>query len=452
MKLLKKDFENPLFSADSLKALILPLLFEQMLVMLVGLADTVMVSKVGEAAVSGVSLVDMINQLIFTILAALATGGAVVTAQYLGKKEQKRACNTANQLLYVVMTVSLVVMALCILLCRPILALLFGKIDDDVMSNAIAYFIISALSYPFLAGYNAGAALFRSMGNSKVTLKISVLMNIVNVVTNAIFIFGMGMGVVGAALGSLLGRAAAAIAVNILLANQNLTIHYNKPSRPFIEWSDIRRILYIGIPNGIENGIFQFGRIIVVSIIATFGTVQIAANAVANNFDGIGILPGNAMMLAMITIVGRCVGAGEYKQAEYYTKLLTFITYCAFVVWCGLIILTLPWTLQIYNLSAETIALATTLITIHDGIAIILWPMSFVVPNALRASNDVKFTMVVSISSMFLFRILFSFILGMHFGLGAIGVWIAMIIDWVCRAIFFVTRFRSRKWQLKKLV
>jgi len=452
MKFLKKDFENPLFSADSLKSLILPLLFEQILVMLVGLADTVMVAKVGEAAVSGVSLVDMLNQLIFTILAALATGGAVVTSQYLGKREQKRACNTANQLFYVVMTVSLVVMLLCMLLCRPILALLFGQIDDDVMNSAIAYFIISAVSYPFLAGYNAGAALFRSMGNSRVTLKISVLMNIVNVVTNAIFIFGMGLGVVGAALGSLLGRAAAAIAISIMLTNQSLSIHYSKPSRPFIEWSDIKRILYIGIPNGIENGIFQFGRIIVVSIIATFGTVQIAANAVANNFDGIGIIPGNAMMLAMITIVGRCVGAGEYKQAEYYTKLLTFIAYCTFAIWCGFIILTLPWTLQIYNLSPETIKLATILITIHDGMAIILWPTAFVVPNALRASNDVKFTMIVSISSMILFRVLFSVILGICFGLGAIGVWIAMIIDWGCRSIFFVARFKSKKWQLKKLV
>ncbi|MCR5271465.1 MAG: MATE family efflux transporter [Lachnospiraceae bacterium] len=441
-----------MFDAGALKQLILPLLLEQILVMLVGLVDTVMVSKVGESAVSGVSLVDMINQLIFTILAALATGGAVVTSQYIGKKEKEKACSTANQLLYVLLFAALVVLVVSLLFARPILSVLFGAIEDDVMSAAMAYFIISALSYPFLAAYNAGAALFRSMSNSKVTLKMSILMNVLNVIGNTIFIFGLNMGVAGAALGSLLGRASAAVAINILLADKKNIIHYSKPQKPYVDWDDIKRILYIGIPNGLENGIFQMGRIIVVSIIALFGTTQIAANAVANNFDGIGIIPGNAMMLAMITVVGQCVGAGEYKQAAYYTKLMTAVTYITFVFWDGFLIATLPWTIQVYNLSEETLELAKLLITIHCGMAVVLWPMSFVVPNALRAASDVRFTMIVSITSMIVFRVLFSVILGIHFGMGAIGVWIAMIIDWVCRSVFFVGRFKSGKWKLKKLV
>lgn len=420
--------------------------------MLVGICDTVMVSKVGEAAVSGVSLVDMINQLMAAILSALATGGAVIASQYIGRKEKKRACQTANQLVLVVLAVSLIVMGIALIAKKPILSLAFGNIEAEVMDNALIYFMLSAASYPFLALYNAGGALFRSMGNSKVTLKVSLLMNVVNVIFNALFIFGMDMGVAGAALGSLIARAVSAIVLNLMLTKRDLDVHFMAWKRPFIMGDVVKKILFIGIPSGVENGIFQFGRIVVVAIIANFGTTQIAANAVANNFDGLGIIPGNAMMLAMITVVGQCVGAGDYKQAEHYVKKLLKVTYLAFVIWDGIILLTLPFTLQIYSLSEATMYLSRILIFIHDGMAIFLWPLAFVLPNALRAGNDVKFTMTVSIFSMLTFRILFSYLLGMQLGMGAIGVWIAMIIDWIFRSGFFVWRFVSRKWQRIRLI
>lgn len=454
MKLLrlKNESENPIFTGSDLKQLIWPLLAEQVLVMLVGLADTVMVSAVGEDAVSGVSLIDMINQLIFSILSALATGGAVITAQYIGKRMKQKACETANQLLYAVIAISLLIALACIAVRKPLLKLFFGGIEPPVMSAALTYFVVSALSYPFIAMYNAAAALFRSMGKSRVTLVVSIFMNAVNITGNAVFIFGFHMGVLGAGLGSLIARALSALLINALLLTAKHEIHYVKPGRPFFNWGDLGKILYIGIPSGIENGIFQLGRIVVVSIIATFGTTQIAANAVANNFDGIGVIPGNALALAMITVVGQCVGAGEYRQAEYYTAKLMSLAWLAFLVWDGLILATLPWTLQIYNLSAETMSLARTLITIHNGVAIVFWPISFVLPNALRAANDVKYPMVVSVFSMIVFRVLFSVLLGQRLGLGAVGVWIAMVIDWIFRSTLFTVRFRSGKWQQRKLV
>lgn len=249
----------------------------------------------------------------------------------------------------------------------------------------------------------------------------------------------------------MIARAVAAVVINLLLRDQKLDVHYTKWERPFLHMDTVKKILYIGIPSGVENGIFQLGRIIVVAVIAGFGTTQIAANAVANNFDGIGCIPGNAMQLAMITVVGQCVGAGDYKQAEYYVKKIMKISYVAFVIWDGLILLTLPWTLQIYALSEATMTLAKILIFIHDGMAIFLWTPAFVLPNALRAGNDVKFTMGN-------FNLLYVYIpcgnklyLGATFGMGP-GCNGRNVIDWIFRTTLFVWRFCSRKWERVRLV
>ncbi|MFV0465643.1 MAG: MATE family efflux transporter [Lachnospiraceae bacterium] len=443
----KQNMVGNLFSNQQLRVLIWPLILEQVLVMSVGLTDTVMVSTVGEAAVSGVSLVDMISQLMISVLAALATGGAVIAAQFLGGKRYKEASATANQLFLVLLIFSICVAIPVLIFREAIITGVFGPLEPKVMQSSVTYLWISALSFPFLALYNGGGALFRAMGNSKMTLKVALLMNVINIISNSILIFGLNMGVAGSAFGSLIARACSALIINLLLRNKNYLIHYQPWKKIGIQKEIIRKILFIAIPSGIEGGIFQIGRILVVSIIAGFGTTQIAANAVANNFDGLGIIPGGAMMLAMITVVGQCVGAGDYEQAEYYIKKLMKITYLAFLIWDGFLILTLPWTIQIYSLSPETIDLAIKLIYIHDGMAILLWPASFVLPNALRAGNDVRYTMVVSVLSMMIFRLFFSYLLGVRLGMGAMGVWIAMTIDWTFRNIFFIGRYFSRKWQ-----
>ena len=440
-----------LFSKKDLRKLIVPLVFEQALAITVGMADTMMVSSVGEAAVSGVSLVDMINLLIFSVLSALATGGAVVTSQNIGARKTEEACRSAKQLLYTVIAVSFVIAAAVILAKKPLLRLLFGSIENDVMENAIIYLLISAVSFPFLAVYNACAALFRSMGNAQITLKVSILINIINVVGNAVCIFGLHMGVAGVAVPSLISRAVGGIVLYVLLKNPDNMVHFIK-EKFRIEWDVIRKILYIGIPSGIENGIFQLGRVLVVSIISGFGTVQIAANGVANNLDSMGCIVGQAVSLAMITVIGQCVGAQDEKQIRYYTKKLLLIAYTATAILNTIILLCLNPILSLYGLSAETTRLAYILVMIHDGCAIFMWPAGFVLPNMLRACNDVKFTMIVSIFSMFTFRIGFSYLIGVQMGMGAIGVWIAMVIDWVFRITLFVGRYLSGRWKKLCLV
>jgi len=436
------------FSNRDLKKLIIPLIIEQTLVITVGMADTVMVSSVGEAAVSGVSLVDMISVLLISIFSAMATGGAVVASQLLGERNQREACRSANQLMLITFVISVTIMVLSIVFRIGILRIMFGSIDNDVMESASIYLWITALSYPFLALYNSCAALFRAMGNSRISMITTFGTNIINVIGNAICIYALHMGVVGVAVPTLISRMFGAFALIILLLDRHREIHI-KIKEMVPDFNMIKRILFIGIPSGLENSLFQLGRLLVVSIIATFGTVQIAANAVANNLDSLGCIPGQAMNLAMITVVGRCVGARDYGQVRYYTKKLLKITYIITFAVNATIILTLPYLLRIYNLSGDTLDLAAILVLIHNGCAILLWPLAFTFPNALRAANDVKFTMVVSIASTWIFRVVFSNILGKGLRWGAIGVWIAMIMDWICRIVFFVSRYISGKWQTK---
>lgn len=440
-----------LFSKKDLWKLCVPLVFEQALAITVGMADTMMVSSVGEAAVSGVSLVDMINMLIFSVLAALATGGAVVTSQHIGAGKLESACKSAKQLLYTVLIASTCITVVVVLVRNPLLRLFFGSIEADVMENALIYLLISAVSYPFLAVYNACAALFRSMGNSQITLKVSVVMNVINIVGNAICIFVLHMGVAGVAIPSLVSRAVAGMILYILLKNPKHAVHFEK--EPFsLDWKVIKNILYIGIPSGIENGIFQLGRVLVVSIISGFGTVQIAANGVANNLDALGCIIGQAMNLAMITVIGQCVGANDERQIRYYTKRILIMTYIPTIILNSCILLGLSPILSLYGLSAETTDLAYKLVMIHDGCAMVMWPVAFVLPNMLRACNDVRFTMVVSIFSMFTFRIGFSYIIGVRMGMGAIGVWIAMVLDWIFRLTLFIARYLSGRWKKLCLV
>ena len=440
--------ENRLFSKKDLRKLIIPLILEQTLAITVGMADTMMISSAGEAAVSGVSLVDMFNNLIISVLAALATGGAVVTSQCIGAGRREEACRSARQLVFTEAAITIGNSVLVLLFHRQILGLFFGQIEADVMQNAIIYLIISVFSFPLLAVYDSCAALYRSMGNAQITLKISLLMNVINVVGNAIGVYVLKLGVAGVAIPSLVSRGVAGVVLFTLLHNPDNLVFLTREKFK-VDATIVKRILFIGIPSGIENGIFQLGRVLVVSIIAAFGTSQIAANGVANSLDSMGCIVGQAMSLAMITVIGRCVGAGEEGQVRYYTKKLLGETYFYTAVINSIILLLLPWILQIYGLGEETTRLSYILVMIHDGMAIFLWPASFVLPNMLRACNDVKYTMVVSIFSMITFRIGFSYLFGVHMGWMAVGVWAAMVIDWVFRVLCFVGRYLAGTWRKK---
>lgn len=448
----KNSIKGTMFTGKQLRLLIYPLIIEQILAVTVGMVDTMMISYAGEEAMSGVSLVDMINNLLISIFAAIATGGAVVVSQYLGHKDEKMSGKAAEQLITVSTLIALGFTVFSIVFRGPVLSLLFGKVEAEVMENALVYFLISAYSFPFLAIFNACAAIYRSMGNSKISMQVSVGMNIFNAIGNAILIFWFQMGSAGAALSTLAARMVAAIYMMVLVARKDnqVTVRY---SRLFtLDHSMAGRILHVAIPSGVENGLFQLGRVLVVSIISLFGTAQIAANAVANNLDSMGCIAGQAMNLAMITVVGQCMGAGEKQQAVYYTKKLWKITYVITFCVNVVILFSLPWILNIYTLSPEAYRYAYILVWIHNGIAILLWPTAFTMPNALRAAGDVKFTMYISILSMGMFRIVFSIILGIYLGWGAIGVWIAMVIDWIFRASMFVWRFCKKKWLEFKVI
>lgn len=435
-----------LFDDRSLKRLIAPLIVEQILAVTVGMVDTMMVSSVGEAATSGVSLVDMINTLLINVFAAVATGGAVVASQYLGQRNKKKSCESALQLLIVTGIISLIIMVGSIQFRKGLIHLLYGTLEENVLENALVYLVISAISYPFLAIYNSCAALFRSMGNSKISMQVSIIMNGINIAGDAILIFGFHMGVAGAAFASLISRMVACVIVFVRLFDPRLEITLKGVK---IGWNSgiIWKILQIGIPSGVENSIFQLGRVVGVGFITLFGTTQIAANAVANNLDGLGILPAQAMNLALITVIGQCVGAGDYKQAEYYTKKLMKLTYLINALCCTIVIATMPLTLKLYGLSRETLVLASILVLIHNGFAILLWPASFTLPSVLRAANDVKYPMCISMLSMIFVRLGFGYMLCVGQSWGAIGVWAATILDWTVRVICFVRRYKSGKWK-----
>ena len=441
-----------IFSNKDLISLLIPLAVEQFLAIIVGLADSIMIASVGEDAVSGVSLVDSCMQLLINIFAALATGGAVVAGQYLGQKDNKNASEASNQLVWFITIIAVVIMAIIYGCKNMILDNVFGSITPTVRDYANTYLLIVTASVPFIAMYNGGAAVFRAMGNSKITMKISIIMNLINFVGNAILIYGFHFGSEGVAIPTLVSRIFAAVAVVVLLLNQNLDLHIKRTFKYIPKPAVIKKILYIGVPNGMENSMFQLGKILVLSLVATFGTYAIAANAVCNILAGFQILPGMATGLGVTTVISRCIGAGDYEQVRYYTKKLHKVAYIGIISSVVVIWLLLPVIFKLYNLSDEATNAARDIMYLHGGCAIFVWPLSFTMPSVFRAAGDVKYSMTCSILSMWFCRVIMSYVLGQFFGLGVFGVWIAMILDWCTRAVFFVFRYRSGKWKGKAVV
>lgn len=412
--------ERKLFSDHALKLLILPLFLEQLLEVLVGVSDTFMVSYAGEAAVSGVSLVNMFNTVFIFLFAALAAGGAVVVSQYIGSRDEKNGNLSAGQLVMIASVFSVAVMIFSLVLNRQLLRLLFGEVDQDVMEACVTYLRISAYSYPAIAVYNAGAAIYRSMGKTNVTMNISLAANGINIAGNAIGVFVFHAGVAGVAYPSLIARTFSAVVILVLCfrkekhETQKCRKQRAEPLsdsvRVRLKWKNIfhwegsmvKRILGIAVPNGIENGLFQLTKVALSSITALFGTVQIAANGVAQSFWSVAALMGTALGLAFVTVIGQCMGAGDTEAAEYYMRKLLRITFLASILWNGVV---------------------------------------------LRAAGDVKYTMYVSIFSTIGCRVVFSILFGVCLDLGVIGIAFAMCLDWMIRAAFFWIRFRRGKWK-----
>lgn len=435
-----------LFSNKDLVKLIIPLVIEQLLIMVVGMADTMMVSQAGEAAVSGVGLIDMINNLVITVLAALASGGAVIVAQYVGSKDAENAVKASSQLITISFLVSFVLMLFCLAFYQQIISLFFGSIALDVMQACIIYFIITAFSFPFLGVYNSASAIYRSEGNTKIIMYLSFLMNAINIIGNFIGVLILHAGVAGVAIPTLISRIIGCVIIMIMLLRKKSGLSIQLKEVFSIDRSMIHRILNIAVPNGIENGLFTLGRVLVTSIVALFGTSQIAANSVAGSIDQVAVVVINGLNLAIVTVVGQCMGAKEDQQAKYYIKKLMAVGYFMTFFIGGFVILILPLLLNLYSLSPQAREYTFILVVIHNIMCTLLHPTSFILPNGLRAAGDVKYSMYLGIASMILFRLGVAWLFGIVFHMGVIGVWIAMAADWACRSVGFVIRYRSQKW------
>ncbi len=438
-----------MFTKKDLIKLIIPLVIEQLFAITIGMADSVMVSTAGEAAISGVSLVDTVNLLVVYIFSALAAGGAVVVSQLIGKDDKIAARHASKQLLWVVAALALLLSLIVITFRKPILSLIFGSIEKNVMENALIYFLITAMSYPFLGLYNACAAIFRSMGNSKISMSASLIMNCINVSGNAILIFGFNMGAAGAATATLIARIVGAVIILSLLYNKKNIIYIEKIFDYKPDFKVIKRICAIGIPTGFENGMFQFGKVLTQSVVAVFGTAQIAANAVGNTLAAFQYMPGMAIGLALVTVVGQCIGAGKPGEAKKYAKILLGIAYGLIAVVTVILILLLEPIIKFYGLSPESATLAKQLVISHSIATCLIHPSAFAITHSFRAANDVKYPMMMSITSMWIFRVGFSYLLGLYLGWGAFGVWCAMYCDWIFRACVYVTHFIRGKWLTK---
>lgn len=445
---LKKNFDENklLFSNRDLKTLLIPLMLEQLLNCLMGMMDSIMVSNVGSAAISAVSLVDSINVLVIQVFAALTAGGAIICSQYLGQKDIKACNRAARQLLLTMLVISVVLTVLCVAFRYPLLRLIFGNVEQDVMDNSLTYFLITALSFPFLGLFNSYAAFFRSEGNSKLPMTVSALCNIVNIVGNSVLIFGLGMGVAGAALSTLASRILMAIVMFFRQRQprQQIVIQDYLKIRPNLKL--ILIILSVGIPSGIENGMFQFGKLAIQSTVSTMGTTAIAAQAmtiVLESLNGIGAI---GIGIGLMTIVGRCIGAGEKEQAVYYIKKLTILSEIVLASSCLLVwLLTKPITL-VGGMESASASMCFQMVTAITIVKPIVWILAFVPAYGMRAAGDVRFSMILSTCSMWLFRVTLCIYLVHAHGFGPMAVWIGMFTDWTVRAIIFSLRFRSRKW------
>ena len=428
-----------------------PLIIEQFLTIAVGAADSMMVASAGEAAVSGVSLVDGVNVLILQVLAALATGGAIICSQYIGRRRPDQACEAANQLMLATVCIAVLIMAAMLIGGRGLLRLIFGQTEQDVMDQAVLYCSIIVITYPFMGLYNSSAALFRSMGNSRISMLVSLIMNLINIAGNALLIFVLKMGVAGAALATLFSRIVGAGMLTVMIRNPKHLVHLHDLRHLRPDFPIIKKILYIGIPTGFENGIFQIGKLLVLSLVATFGTSSIMANSVGSTLSSFIIIPGVAVSLTLVTIVGQCMGAGRLDEARYYTNRLLLVSGCAVTAVAGLLVLARGFLLGLYNMSPAAYEIADNMILIQLFFCP-LWPLSFNLPNVLRSAGDVAFPMIVSIASVALARVGTSYLLGLAFHMGVYGVWLAMFVDWFVRAVFFVVRYRGGKWHRHRLI
>lgn len=435
-----------MFSNRDLKKLLIPLAIDQLLNTMMGTVGTLVVSNLGSAAISAVSLVDSINILIVQAFYALAAGGTVICSHYLGCSDRMHAKKAAIQLIFITFALSVIMAALCIAFNGPLLRLIFGEVEQQVMDYAQQYFLISAISYPFIALYDDGASIFRAQENSRLPMQISLYSNLINLALNFLFVWGLHLGVMGSALATLAARVFSTVFVLVKLRSPRWAIsleHYLN-IRP--DWGQIKKILYLGIPSGIENSMFQFGKLALQSTVSMMGTAAIAAQGMTNTLENLNGILAIGIGIGSMTVVGECLGAGRKDEAVYYIRKLSWIAEAVLAASClAIFILVHPIT-YFGGMEPESAKMCIFMVTCITIVKPLVWTLSFIPAYGLRAAGDVKFTMIVSAASMWLCRVSLAIFLARVMGFGPIAVWIGMFADWTVRAVIFFLRFRSRKW------
>lgn len=449
MKLYDKKqiaWETVLFDNRTLFWLLLPIIIEQFLNSLMGMADTMMVSTVGSEAISAVSLVDSINNLVIQIFSAMASGATIICSQYIGSGNKKESNRAAGQVVFMVVAISLSITACCMLGGERLLRLIFGTVEDSVMENAFIYFMITAFSYPFLALFSAGAAFYRASGNARFPAKVSVISNVINVAGNALFIYAFHWGVAGAAFATLLARVFCTVVVFYCLRKPKQTIVVRDYLKIRPDMALILAVMAIGVPAGIENGMFQFGKLAVQSTVSTMGTIAMSAQAMTNILENVNGIFGNSVGIGLMTVVGQCIGADRKEEAKYYMVKLMGIAGIGTLVSCLLVLaITKPvtWLAGMEPAAAE---MCFELVAAMTVIKPFIWVGAFGLPYGLRAAGDVKFSMITSVCIMWGCRVALGIVLVRVFQFGLMGVWIGMFADWIVRAVVFTTRFVNGKW------
>ena len=448
----KIDYGNLLFPRRALWMLLIPLIIEQMLNSLMGMVDTLMVSRVGAEAISAVSLVDSINNLVLQVFAAMAAGAAIICSQYLGRKDEKGCNDAAKQIVLTVVVISSVIMIIGVGFRKPLLHLIFGSVEEAVMTNAQMYFLITALSYPFIALFQAGAAFYRACGNSKFTMKTALIANVANIVGNTLFIFVLQMGAAGAAVSTLISRALCAFVVFYALRKPGYAIQLKNYFSIRPDLNLIVKILAIGVPSGIENGMFQFGKLAIQSTVSSLGTAAIAAQAMTIIFENVNGMAAVGIGIGLMTVVGQSIGAGRQEEAKYYIVKLAGYAEVAMIISCIFVYIAARPVTVLAGMSEESTALCMQMILAITIVKPLLWVPSFTPPNGLRAAGDVRFSMITATLTMWLCRVALSIFLMRVVKTGPIGVWYGMFADWGVRGVIFTIRFVRGKWLRFKVI
>ncbi|MDD6283369.1 MAG: MATE family efflux transporter [Oribacterium sp.] len=440
------DFNHLLFTGPDLRKLLIPLIIENMLTAFMGMADSLMVTRVGSAAISAVSLTDSINNLVIELLQALAAGGTIICSQYIGAGNRKRSNQAARQVVLAVLVISIGIMLSCLIFRGPILRVIFGSVEPAVMTAALTYFFFTALSFPAIGLFQVGAAFYRAGGNSRFPMTVSVISNVMNIIGNSIFIFVFQWGVMGAALSTLLSRILAAVVLMgyLRLPRQDIVIRDYKSIRP--DFSMITRILSIGIPAGIENSMFQFGKLAIQSSVSTLGTTAIAAQAMTIIFENLNGIGAAAVGIGLMTVAGQALGAGKLEEAKYYFLKLMWIGEMVVLISCAAVYVIAEPAMVLSGLVPEARVMSMQMLTFISLVKLVIWVPAFIIPYGLKAAGDVRFTMISSSLSMWLLRVVAATVLIRVFGFGPIAVWIGMALDWLVRAVLYTWRFLSGKW------